>query len=160
MKALLVLHSKLIQEKDWVQKLSNKVSTLKRLIGPDSIYAVITSEMKNLIDLFPDLVFIRNDKGTLLYGIYKGLRKLRGNDVLVLNAAEELSNDKLKEFISKRRKNIIYAINSKWKGVALFRLVDLDYLIRTIEGYIGEEVDFLNVIERLKGDYGIEYETL
>lgn len=160
MKALLVLHSKLIQEKDWMQKLSSKVNTLKKLIGPDSIYAVITSEMKNLIDLFPDLVFIRNDRGTLLYGIYKGLRKLRGNDVLVLNVAEDISIDKLKEFISKRRKNIIYAVNSKWKGLALFRLVDLDYLIRTVEGYIGEEVDFLNVIERLKGDYGIEYEAL
>ncbi len=156
----MVFYSKILQERDLLQKVADKVHTLKRLIGPDSLYAVITTEMKDFIDKFPDLVFIRNDTGTFLYGLYKGLRKLRGNDVLILDPSQVVSLDKLKEFVSKRRKNALYSTNGQWQGLALLRLIDLDYLIRTLEGLISEDKDLTVVMEKLKQEYGIEYETL
>lgn len=156
----MVFYSRLLQESDLLQKVADRVNTLKRLIGPDSLYAVITTEMKDFIDRFPDLVFIRNDRGTFLYGLYKGLRKLRGNDVLVLDPSQVISLDKLREFISKRRKNALYSTDGEWKGLALLRLIDLDYFIRTLEGLLGEEKDLTTVMEKLKQEYGIEYETL
>ena len=48
MKVLLVFYSKLLNENELLQRAGEKVSILKRLIGPDSLYAVITSEMKDL----------------------------------------------------------------------------------------------------------------
>ncbi len=160
MKVLMVFYSKLLEESDLLQRVAEKVSTLKRLIGPDSLYAVITTEMKDFIDRFPDLVFIRNDRGTFLYGLYKGLRKLRGNDVLILDPSQVIGIDKLREFISKRRKNALYSESGKWKGLALIRLIDLDYLIRTVEGLLGEEKDLALLMENIRQEYGIEYETV
>ncbi len=159
MKVLIVFYSKLLQDSELLQKVVDKVNILKKLIGPDSLYAVITTEMKDFIDKFPDLVFIRNDRGTFLYGLYKGLRKLRGNDVLVLDPSQVISLDKLKEFIAKRRQNALYSENGKWKGIALVRLIDLDYLIRTLEGFLGEEKELTAVMEKVKQEYGIQYET-
>ncbi|MCS6998190.1 MAG: hypothetical protein N2648_01000 [Aquificaceae bacterium] len=160
MKVLLVFYSKLLEDGDLLRKVNEKVNLLKRFIGPDSLYAVITTEMKDFIDRFPDLVFIRNDRGTFLYGLYKGLRKLRGNDVLVLDPLRFTSLDRLKDFISKRRRNALYTSEGQWKGLALFRLVDLDYFIRTLESSFQEERDLFAVVEKVKEDYGIEYETL
>ena len=160
MKVLIVFYSKLLQDSELLQKVVDKVNILKKLIGPDSLYAVITTEMKDFIDKFPDLVFIRTDRGTFLYGLYKGLRKLRGNDVLVLDPSQVISLDKLKEFIAKRRQNALYSENGKWKGIALVRLIDLDYLIRTLEGFLGEEKELTAVMEKVKQEYGIQYETL
>ncbi len=160
MKVLIVFYSKLLQDSELLQKVVDKVNILKKLIGPDSLYAVITTEMKDFIDKFPDLVFIRNDRDTFLYGLYKGLRKLRGNDVLVLDPSQVISLDKLKEFIAKRRQNALYSENGKWKGIALVRLIDLDYLIRTLEGFLEEEKELTAVMEKVKQEYGIQYETL
>ncbi|MCS7170833.1 MAG: hypothetical protein NZ851_00800 [Aquificaceae bacterium] len=160
MKVLLVFYSKLLEESDLPKKVGEKVNILKKLIGPDSLYAVITTEMKDFMDRFPDLVFIRNDNGTFLYGLYKGLKKLRGNDVLVLDPSQVINIDKIKEFISKRRKNVLYLLNGEWKGMALLRLIDLDYFIRTVEALLSEEKDISVIMERVKEDYGIEYETL
>uniref|UniRef100_A0A7C2ZFE3 Uncharacterized protein n=1 Tax=Hydrogenobacter sp. TaxID=2152829 RepID=A0A7C2ZFE3_9AQUI len=162
MKVLLVFYSKLLNENELLQRAGEKVSILKRLIGPDSLYAVITSEMKDFIDRFPDLVFIRNDKGTFLYGLYKGLRKLRGNDVLVLDPFQIISLDKIKEFTSKRRINALHSLNEQWKGIALFRLIDLDYFIRSLEFLLleTEEEDLNTLMKKVRQDYGIEYEML
>ncbi|WPM32523.1 hypothetical protein IAE16_02325 [Hydrogenobacter sp. T-2] len=160
MKVLIVFYSKLLQDNELLQKVVDKVNILKKLIGPDSLYAVITTEMKDFIDKFPDLVFIRNDEGTFLYGLYKGLRKLRGNDVLVLDPSQVISLDKLKEFIAKKRQNALYSEDGRWKGIALLRLIDLDYLIRTLEGLLGEEKELTTVMEKVSQEYGIQYETL
>lgn len=160
MKVLIVFYSKLLQEKDILNGVSEKINMLKKLIGPDSLYAVITSEMKDFIDRFPDLVFIRNDRGTFIYGLYKGLRKLRGNDVLILDPIQKVSFEKLREFVSKRRKNLLHSSDGRWMGLALLRLIDLDYLIRTLEGFLGQEADLSVVMEKLRQEYGIEYEIL
>lgn len=159
MKVLIVLYSKLLQDKNLKERLLEKVSVLKKLIGPDSLYASITSEMKELIDLLPDLVFIRNDRGSFVYGLYKGLRKLRGNDVLILDGGKDFDVEKIREFVSKRRKNAVHIVENMWKGIALLRLVDLDYFIRTLEAFLSyEDISFLSIVEKLKEDYGIEYE--
>lgn len=162
MKVLIVFYSRLLGDSELLQKVSKKVNFLKKLIGPDSLYAVITSDMKDFMDRFPDLVFIRNDQGTFLYGLYKGLRKLRGNDVLVLDPFHPYNEEKIKEFVSKRRVNALHSPNGQWKGIALLRLIDLDYFIRTIESVLfdKEEKDFSNVMEMVNQDYGIQYETL
>ncbi|MCX8060911.1 MAG: hypothetical protein N3C13_06925, partial [Aquificaceae bacterium] len=71
-----------------------------------------------------------------------------------------ISLEKLKEFVSKRRKNLLYTLNGKWEGLALLRLIDLDYFIRTMEALLPEERDLSSVAEQVKRDYGIQYETL
>lgn len=160
MKVLLVFYSQLLEESDLIQKVSEKVNLLKKLIGPDSLYATITTEMKDFLDKFPDLVFIRNDRGTFIYGLYKGLRKLRGNDVLVIDPSQVINLEKLREIIAKKRKNVLHVFDGKWKGLALFRLIDLDYYIRALESFLSEEGDMREVMDRVKVDYGIEYESL
>ncbi len=160
MKVLIVLYSKLIEDSKFINKLEKEVSLLKKLIGPDSLYAVITSEMKHLFDKFPDLVFLRNDKETLLYGIYKGLRKLRGNDVLILDGKEAITKERILNFISQRRKNLLSVAEKCWSGVAVLKLIDLDYIIRTMERFVNEDVDFLEIMKLVKEDYGIDYEVL
>jgi len=125
MKVLLVLYKSLLNREDLLKKLEEELNLLSKVIGPDSIYAVIPSEMKGLFDRFPELVFIRNDRGSFLYGLYKGLRKLRGNHVLVLDPVEKLTVEKLAQVLSAGKKNVLS------KGWALLRLMDLDYVIRT-----------------------------
>ncbi len=156
----MVFYSRLLQDSELLIKVEEKIRLLKKLIGPDSLYAVITSEMKDFIDRFPDLVFIRNDRGTLLYGLYKGLRKLRGNDVLVIDPSGMFSLEALKEVIARRRKNLVHSINGLWGGIMSIRLIDLDYLIRTLENFLTEEQELTQVVNKVKEDYGIEYEAL
>lgn len=53
MKVLLVLYNALSNREDLLKKLEEELNLLSRVIGPDSIYAVIPSEMKDLFDRFP-----------------------------------------------------------------------------------------------------------
>jgi hypothetical protein len=53
MKVLLVLHKALSNREDLLKKLEEELNLLSKVIGPDSIYAVIPSEMKGLFDRFP-----------------------------------------------------------------------------------------------------------
>ena len=162
MKAILVLYNELLRDADFMKKLEENVQLLKKYIGPDSLYAVITSEMKDIIDKFPEMVFIRNDRDSLLYGVYKALRKLRGNDVLVVDGKEVLKMkiEKLKAFISARRKNLLDIKENVWQGIALLRLIDLDYYVRTLEEILPNKVDFASVVHDVKEKYGIEYEII
>jgi len=154
MKVLLVLYESLLSRGNIHQQLEEQLNLLSKVIGPDSIYAVITSEMKHLFDLFPELVFIKNDKGSFLYGLYKGLRKLRGNHVLVLDPIEKLTKEKLSQFLSAGKKNLVS------KGMALFRLMDLDYIIRTVEKYKNSEGSIEEILSEVYQEYGIKYEVI
>ncbi len=160
LKVIIVLYRDILEDKDLLSKLEENVKLLKTYIGPDSLYAVITSEMKCLIDRFPDLVFIRNDNGSLKYGIYKALRKLRGNNVLVVDGKERLSLDKIKAFISTRGQNMLALVNDKWKGIGLFRVIDLDYYIRTFEEFLNSNLDIPRIFQKVKERYGIQYEVV
>ncbi|WP_029551614.1 hypothetical protein [Thermocrinis jamiesonii] len=154
MKVLLILYRSLLNKKDLIKDLEDQVNLLSRVIGPDSIYAVITSEMKDLFDKFPELVFINNEKGSFIYGLYKGLRKLRGNHVLVIDPVEKLTKEKLGKLLSAGKKNIIS------KGVALLKLMDLDYVIRTVEKYRNAEANIEDILNEVYQEYGIKYEIL
>ncbi|WP_333784830.1 hypothetical protein [Thermocrinis sp.] len=154
MKVLLILYRSLLEKEDLTEDLKDQVNLLSRIIGPDSIYAVITSEMKDLFDKFPEVVFINNEKGSFLYGLYKGLRKLRGNHVLVLDPIEKLTKEKLAKLLSAGKKNIVS------KGVALLRLMDLDYVIRTVERYRNAEGNIEDILNEVYQEYGIKYEIL
>jgi hypothetical protein len=153
-KVLLVLHKALSNTEDLLKKLEEELNLLSKVMGPDSIYAVIPSEMKDLFDRFPELVFIRNDKGSFLYGLYKGLRKLRGNHVLVLDPVERLTKEKLAQVLSAGKKNVLS------KGWALLRLMDLDYVIRTVEKYREKEGSMEEILEEVYKEYGIKYEIV
>ncbi|WP_448583856.1 hypothetical protein [Thermocrinis sp.] len=154
MKVLLILYKSLLEKEDLQKDLEEQVSLLNRIIGPDSIYAVITSEMKDLFDKFPELVFINNEKGSFLYGLYKGLRKLRGNHVLVLDPIEKLTKEKLAKFLNAGKKNVVS------KGAALLRLMDLDYVIRTVEKRRNVEGSIEDILNEVYQEYGIKYEIL
>ncbi len=154
MKALLILYRSLLEKEDLIKDLEDQVNLLSRIIGHDSIYAVITSEMKDLFDKFPELVFINNEKGSFLYGLYKGLRKLRGNHVLVLDPIEKLTKEKLAKLLSAGKKNIML------KGAALLRLMDLDYVIRTVEKHRNVEGNIEDILNEVYQEYGIKYEIL
>ncbi len=154
MKVLLILYKSLLEKEDLQKDLEEQVSLLNRIIGPDSIYAVITSEMKDLFDKFPELVFINNEKGSFLYGLYKGLRKLRGNHVLVLDPIEKLTKEKLAKFLNAGKKNIVS------KGAVLLRLMDLDYVIRTVEKRRNVEGSIEDILNEVYQEYGIKYEIL
>ncbi|WP_448587369.1 hypothetical protein [Thermocrinis sp.] len=154
MKVLLVLYKSILEKENITKDLEEQVNLLSRMVGPDSIYAVITSEMKDLFDRFPDLVFINNEKGSFLYGLYKGLRKLRGNHVLVWDPIEKLTKEKLARLLSAGKKNLLS------KKVALLRLMDLDYVIRTAEKYKNEEGSIEDILNKVYQEYGIKYEIL
>ena len=142
-KVLLVLHKALLNTEDLLKKLEEELNLLSKVMGPDSIYAVIPSEMKDLFDRFPELVFIRNDRGSFLYWLYKGLKKLRGNHVLVLDPVERLTREKLAKVLSAGKKNVLS------KGWALLRLMDLDYVIRTVEKYKEKEGSMEEILEEV-----------
>ncbi|SHK54552.1 hypothetical protein [Thermocrinis minervae] len=156
-KVLIVLYESLKEDVNLLSKLEETVKALKRFIGPDSLYITLTSQFKELFDRFPDLVFINNDKGSKLYAIYKGLRKLRGNNVLVVDGGTIFLRDKALDFISKK-KNMILKRENLWGGLAYIKLVDLDYFIRTIERMLEEEVDLMKVVDTVHREYGIECE--
>ncbi len=160
LKVILVLYKELLEDSDLLNKLEENVKLLKTYIGPDSLYAVITSEMKNLIDKFPDLVFIRNDLGSLKYGVYKALRKLRGNNVLIVDGKEKLSLNKIRAFISSRGRNMLALSKDSWGGIGLFRVIDLDYYIRTLEELLNSELDIVKIVQKVQELYGIQYEVV
>ncbi|MEN3033664.1 MAG: hypothetical protein ABDH18_01575 [Aquificaceae bacterium] len=156
MKALLLLPRELN-----ITSISEKLAPVERLLGRDSLYAVITSDRKHIIDSFPELIYILNETGNLLYGIYKGLKKLRGNDVFVADIGFEHSIDTIKQFLRARRQNLLHAVNGGWRGLALLRLIDLDYVIRTLESSLDNTTqDFAQIIQFARAEYGIEYDLV
>lgn len=156
MKALILLPKELS-----VKSVDEKLMPIERLFGQDSLYAVISVDTKHFIDAFPELVYILNETGNLLYGIYKGLRKLRGNDVFLIDLSFEHSVETIRQFAKARRQNLLHSINGSWRGLALLRLIDLDYVIRSLESLVDNSyLDFTQIMQSIKREYGIEYDLV
>jgi hypothetical protein len=69
-------------------------------------------------------------------------------------SAKRLTKEKLAQVLSAGKKNVLS------KGWALLRLMDLDYVIRTVEKYREKEGSMEKIFEEVYKEYGIKYEIL
>ncbi len=154
MKTLILLYSDLLKigkEKLYAQ-LEQNINLLQKVIGIDSIYASISSQFKDLFDKFPDVCFINNLKDTSVFGAYKGLRKLRGNNVLLIDGGVKLSRETIAKFLN--RINVtVGIIKDRWSGIALINMRDLDYVIKSLEKNF--ERTLLDAFYTLRDTYSI-----
>ncbi len=154
MKALLLLYSGLLEEgkEKLYTELEKNISLLTRIIGIDSIYASVSSHFKDMFDKFPEVCFINNVRDSSVFGAYKGLRKLRGNDVLLVDAGSTLTKEGLLTFFN--RVNVtVGMVKERWSGVALIKMRDVDYMIRSLEKNF--ERSILDAFYTLKDTYSI-----
>ncbi|MDQ7038151.1 MAG: hypothetical protein Q9N26_02980 [Aquificota bacterium] len=159
MKALLLLYSKLIHpnRSELYRNLERNMEVLNRIIGIDSIYASISSHFKDLFDKFPEVCFVNNLRDTSVFGAYKGLRKLRGNDVLLLDGGVKVTRDLLLRFIDKVHVTV-GVFRERWAGIALVKMRDLDYVVRSLEKNF--EGTMMDAFRTLKETYSIVTEFL
>ncbi len=154
MKALLLLYSGLLEEgkEKLYTELEKNISLLTRIIGIDSIYASVSSHFKDMFDKFPEVCFINNVRDSSVFGAYKGLRKLRGNDVLLVDGGSTLTKEGLLAFFN--RVNVtVGMVKERWSGVALIKMRDVDYMIRSLEKNF--ERSILDAFYTLKDTYSI-----
>jgi hypothetical protein len=75
---------------------------------------------------------VNNLKDTSVFGAYKGLRKLRGDDVLIVDGGAKLSKEGVFSFFN-RLHVTVGLVKDRWSGVALVKSRDIDYLIKSLE---------------------------
>ena len=154
MKALLLIYSELLGSgKDkFYEELEKNISVLNRVVGIDSIYASVSSHFKDIFDRFPELCIVNNIRDTSVFGAYKGLRKLRGNDVLLIDGGIRLSKEGLFSFFN--RVNVtVGMIKEHWSGVAYIKMRDIDYVIRSLEKNF--EKSIIDAFYTLRDTYSI-----
>ncbi len=134
MKALLVLYSELMErcEDKLYSKLEKNINLLQKLIGIDSLYASVSSRFKDMFDFFPELCFINSINDSAVFAAYRGLRKLRGNDVLLVDCGVELTKESVVSFLN-RIHVTVGVMRNRWAGIALIKMRDLDYVVRSFE---------------------------
>ncbi len=159
MKALLLLYSKLIppSRTELYRNLERNMEVLNKIIGIDSIYAAISSHFKDLFDRFPDVCFINNLRDSSVFGAYKGLRKLRGDDVLLLDGGVRVTKDLIFRFIGKVHVTV-GVFRDRWAGIALVKMRDLDYMVRSLERNF--EGTMMDAFRTLRETYSIVTEFL
>ncbi len=159
MKALLVLYSELLENgrEKFYKELEKNVSVLNRIVGIDSVYASVSSQFKDIFERFPDLCLINNLRDTSVFGAYKGLRKLRGNDVLLIDGGIRLSKETLFNFFN-RVHVTVGMVREKWSGVAFVKMRDVDYVIRSLENNF--EKSILDAFYTLRDTYSIATEFI
>ena len=154
MKVLLLLYSDLLKEGEekLYSRLEKNLKLINKVIGIDNIYAAVSAPFKDLFEKFPDLCFINNVKDSSVFGAYKGLRKLRGNDVLIIDGGVKLEKEHLFQFFN--RINVtVGMIKEKWSGIAFVKMRDVDYMIRSLERNF--EKGMLDAFRTLKETYSI-----
>lgn len=154
MKVLVVLYSGLLREgKDKLySRLEENLKLINKVIGIDNIYASVSSRFKDLFDRFVDVCFINNVRDCAVFGAYKGLRKLRGNDVLIIDGCVKLEKEHLLQFLS-RIKVTVGMVNGRWLGIAFVGMRDLDYVVRSLERNFGKSM--LDAFRTLEDTYSI-----
>ncbi len=159
MKVLLLIYSKLVStnKKDLYRDLERNLEILNKVIGIDSVYASISSHFKDLFDRFPDVCFINNLRDSSVFGAYKGLRKLRGDDVLILDGGVKVTRDLLFKFLG-RIHVTVGTVKERWAGIALVKMRDLDYVIRSLEKNF--EGTMIDAFRTLRDTYSIVTEFL
>ncbi len=156
MKALLVLYSGL-KDKEINSTIENNIKLLYRTVGIDSIYASISEHFLDMFHKFPDLCFVNNSRDEPSFGTYRGLRKLRGNDVLVIEGFVRLNRELIQGFLN--RVNLtVGTIRGRWSGLAFINMKNLDYVVRSLEFSFGK--DLKHAFEVLQNKYSIAPEFL
>ena len=157
MKVLLLVYSDLLKKEDFWEVFEKNVDILSRVIGIDSLYASVSSRFIEIFDRFPEICFINNLKDTPVFGAYKGLRKLRGNDVLIVDGGCPLSKDWIFQLIN--RVNVtVGMLKQRWAGIALVKMRELDYMVRSLEKNF--ERSMLEAFHTLKNTYSVVTEFL
>ena len=154
MKALLVLYSDLLEsgKEKFYSQLEANLSVLGRVIGIDSIYVSLSSHFRDVFERFPEVCIINNVKDSSVFGAYRGLRKLRGSDVLLIDGGASLSKDLVFSFFN--RMNVtVGMVKDRWSGVAFVKMRDVDYLIKSLEQNF--EKTILDAFNTLKNTYSI-----
>jgi hypothetical protein len=159
MKVLLLLYSKLVSSnrRELYRNLEKNLEVLNRVVGVDSIYASISSQFKDLFDKFPDLCFINNLRDSSVFGAYKGLRKLRGDDVILLDGGVRVTRDLILKFLG-RIHVTVGIVKDRWAGIALVKMRDLDYVIKSLERNF--EGTMIDAFRTLRDTYSIVTEFL
>ncbi len=154
MKALLLLYSELLQEgkEKLYERLEKNISILQRVIGVDSIYASVSSHFKDTFDRFPDLCLINSVKDSPVFGAYRGLRKLRGDDVLLVDGGTGLTKEGVFKFFN-RIHVTVGLVKERWSGVALVKMRDIDYMVRSLEKNFENRI--LDAFYTLRDTYSI-----
>ncbi|HIP42425.1 MAG TPA: hypothetical protein EYG91_00595 [Aquifex aeolicus] len=155
MKVLLVFHKDLEIEKDKVLKLTEvNYEFIRRKLGIDNLYASITEGFLEVFKRFPEICFINNTKGTLNFGVYKGLRKLKGDDILIIDAGKKLVEEKLKKLYVFDIPSLLIRGN-KWEGLAYIPKKEVYYFIKSLERSF--EKCIIETFKILRNSYGISY---
>lgn len=154
MKALILLYSQLLksEKEEFYTSLEKKVEVIKRIVGIDSIYASVSTQFREVFDRFPELCLINSIKDSSVFSAYRGLRKLRGNDVLMIDGGAEVTKENLLNFFN--RFNVtVGMIKDRWGGIAFIKMRDLDYVVRSLERNF--ERNLMDAFYTLRDKYSI-----
>jgi len=155
MKTLLIFYEELHKSKEEVLRtVEENYKLIKRLLGIDNLYASITEEFLELFNKLPEVCLINNLKGSLNYGVYKGLRKLKGDDVLIVDGGKPLTKELLSRFVIGDKPSILIE-EGKWLGLAYIPTREIYYFIKSLERNL--ESCITEAFETLKNLYGIPY---
>ncbi|NPA32873.1 MAG: hypothetical protein GXO04_04530, partial [Aquificae bacterium] len=106
---------------------------------------------------FPEICFINNTLGTLNFGLYKGLRKLKGEDVLVVDGGKKLAEEKLRKLPITDKPSILLKKGS-WEGLAYIPKREIYYVVKSLERTLEDSIT--RAFALLKNSYGINYVAL
>ena len=154
MKVLLILYSQLIGDckENLYGQLDRNLSLLHKFIGIDSIYASVSYHFKDIFDRFPELCLVNSLKDNPVFAAYRGLRKLRGDDVLLVDGGIQLTKESLVSFFN-RVHVTVGIVKEKWSGIALIKMRDIDYMVRSLEKNFENRV--LDAFYTLRDTYSI-----
>lgn len=158
MKILLIFYEDLVKNKKEILTLMQKnFKIIRKFFGIDNVYASITSSFLEIFKAFPEICLINNLKGTINYGIYKGLRKLKEDDVVIIDAGREIREDIVRK-IFQGEKPYLFTDNSHWYGIAFIPRREVYYVIKSFERNPGK--DIMEAFSFLSRTYGIEYKSI
>ena len=141
-------------KREIVDSIQKNFKVIKKFFGIDNVYASITSSFLELFRMFPDICLINNIKGTINYGVYKGLRKLKGDDIVLIDAGKEIKDNFIK-FIFQSDKPYLLSAKKEWCGIAYIPQKEVYYVIKSFER--NPDGGIITAFNFLRNTYGIEY---
>ena len=158
MKILLIFYEDLVKNKEEILSLMQKnFKLIRKFFGIDNIYASVTSSFLEIFKTFPDICLINNLKGTINYGIYKGLRKLKEDDVVIIDAGKEIKESVIRRIFQSEKPYLILK-DKRWYGIAFIPRREVYYIIKSFER--NPERSIMDAFNFLRKTYGIDYESI
>ncbi len=159
MKTLLLLYPDLLEggRERLYSDLEQNLELLRKVIGVDSIYASVSSHFRDIFDRFPDVCLINSLRDSAVFAAYRGLRKLRGSDVLLVDGGAKLTKESVLSFFN-RFTVTVGMIREKWSGLALVKMRDIDYAIKSMERNF--ERTILDAFYTLRDTYSVTTEFI